>query len=157
MPGPGSSRAKLLWYLCSSWMLDRDDTSQVTETTHSPSLSTWVVFLPVAQTRPRSNKALDLLQATQSSAAFIYLFFHFSLAPYFLGSAPTPQALQLSMVWHSHQTQHGTPLSITSALCSPGLRSRNRNSKPRFGTPPAATFRAVQPGHRRTPQPRSPA
>lgn len=96
----------------------------------------------MAQTRPRSNKALDLHQATQSPAAFSFsflsflsFFFHFSPGPYFWGSAPTPQALQLSQVWHSLQKQPGTPLSITSALCSPGLRSRDRNPKPRFGTP----------------------
>lgn len=88
------------WYLRSSWMMDcRDGNHQVTETTHSQRLSMWIVFLPVAQIRPRSNKALDLHQATQSPVTFFFFFFFkFQSGPVFLGSAPTQQALQLSQV-----------------------------------------------------------
>jgi hypothetical protein len=75
-------------------------------TIHFPSLSMWDLSLPVAQTRPRLNKAPDFHQATQSSTAF---FIPARLRPFLGGSAPTTQALQALMglafppdtAWHT--------------------------------------------------------
>lgn len=110
----------------------------------------WDVSLPVAQTRPRLNKAPDLHQATQSSTAF---FIPVRLRPFLGDRLPPHRLFKLPQVWHSLQTQPGTPLLITSVLCSPGLRPLDRNSKSNFRVPLAATFWSVQPGWRLAPQP----
>lgn len=77
-------------------------------TTHSPSLSMWDVSLPVAQTRPRLNKAPDLQQETQSSTAF---FIPARLRPFLGGRLPPHRLFKaLTGLTFPPDTARHTPL-----------------------------------------------
>lgn len=72
---------------------------------------------------------------------------------------PLPEKKQTSPSLFIHSSplllysSHLSITSVTSVLCSPGLRPLDRNSKPSFGVPLAATFWSVQPRQRLAPRP----